>query len=526
MALTGARKLAIVVTYAVLFWVLFPGLLWLAARWGDAVVSWRLTPQPWGWSVLAAGGALLLWAWATLWRQAGGLPVSALPPPRLATGGAYRLMRHPNYLGFNLGVLGAGLVLGSPTLSWILAPGFLPLWIGYARLEERGLVRRFGGAYRRYQRRVGLLPRFPVYPLLQLAMRLGVLPTTIHGQEHIPSTGPAVIIANHACYVDFLFVGAATRRQVRFVTTAEIYRHPLARWLLRQVAAVPLRRFRPDVGATLEIRELLREGELVGIFPEGERAPLGNLQPALPAAAKLLTRVDCPVIPAGVSGNYDVGPRWAGQLRRRRVTVRLGPPLELDGRDATQVIDTALRRLISEDPQPVDLSRLPLDRLHRVVWACPNCREEERWQAARLRCGACETHWQPTAEGWFDNRDDGPCSLAELAEPLWKDPGERTLRGPARGWIDPSRGEHLGPLSPLGRAELEIGPQALRFGDLKLPLARIGRVTTERADTLQVATVDQLYQFRPEHHSAFRLHVTLQRWMDRGDSPAPKEDSA
>jgi 1-acyl-sn-glycerol-3-phosphate acyltransferase len=524
-ALKGLQRLLLVVAYTVIFWVALPALLWYGARWGDGALAWSSTPQAWAWTIVATGAVLLGWAWYTLWRDGGGLPVSALPPPRLATRGPYRFVRHPNYLGFNLGLLGVGLVAGSPTLAWIASPVFLLLWIGYATIEERGLLRRFGGAYGRYRRRVGLLPRAPVYPLLQLAMKLQLLPTQIHGREHIPRTGPAVLIANHACYVDFLFVGAATSRQVRFVTTAEIFRKPLVRWLLRRVTAVPLRRYRPDVGATLEIRELLREGELVGIFPEGERAPLGNLQPSLPAAAKLLARVDCPVIPVGISGNYDVGPRWADRLRRHTVTVRVGAPVELKEGDPAAQIDAALRRLMGADPQPVDLSRLDRERLGRVVWACPRCRDEDRWRAARLRCDACGSRWRPTAEGWFTDDDGHRCSLAELAEPLWSDPGEAVLRGPARGWVDRD-GERFRALQPLGPAQLEIGPEALRFQDLTVPLERIQGVTTERADTLQVSTAEHLWQFRPERHSAFRLHLALNHWRGRSDRERAREESS
>ena len=156
-----ASRVVIVGVYVVVFWLVLPAALWALARRVDHALGWALAPS-WVGALPAAVGAWFLFGGiAVLWTRGEGLPVSALPPPKLTVTGPYRVVRHPIYFGFNLVVLGAGLVLGSRALWAIVAPGFLPVWVVYALVEERGLARRFGDDWARYKRDVGLLPRWP-----------------------------------------------------------------------------------------------------------------------------------------------------------------------------------------------------------------------------------------------------------------------------------------------------------------------------------------------------------------------------
>jgi 1-acyl-sn-glycerol-3-phosphate acyltransferase len=320
-----------------------------------------------------------------LWLNGRGLPISALPPPQLVGRGPYRIVRHPIYLGFNLLMLGVGLLAGSRAMALVAAPALLPCWTGYALVEERGLVRRFGERYRRYRRRVGLLPKVSLYWLAQLAMALRAIPVAVEGRGRIPKGG-CILVANHACYLDPLLVGTVTRRKVRYLSTVEVFRTPLSRWALTALAAFPLRRYRTDLVATREMLRLLEEGEIIGMFTEGERSPLGDLQKPLPNVAEILTRLPYPVIPVGVSGSYDVGPRWSDVLRRRPVKVRVGEPIQWGTANPAETLNGAIRRLMDANPQPLDLAGLPREKLSRVLWRCPECGEEARFSPERLRC--------------------------------------------------------------------------------------------------------------------------------------------
>ncbi len=511
-------RAGIVAAYVAVFWVLLPAALWWLAARLDPAIGWRPPPLPAGILPLAAGIGLLAWGIAALWTRGGGLPVTALPPPRLARLGPYRHCRHPIYLGFNLAVLGWGLVVGSAALAFVIAPLLLPAWVLYATTEERGLLRRFGPDYARYKRQVGLFPRWGLYRLSQLVVALRVIPLRVEGRQHVPRHGPCVLVSNHACYLDPCFTGAVTRRLVHFTTTAEAYREGVTGVLVRRYVNVPVRRYRVDPTAMREVLRLLAEGEIVGMYPEGERSPLGDYQGAMADVAGILSRLPVPVIPVGISGAYDVGPRWAQVLRRRPVRVRVGPPLSFGEGDPVATIDRALRALIDEDPQPVHLAGLPMQRMGRVLWACPACFCAQHWDAAALRCAGCGARWTPTDDGRLRG-PHGEQSLADLPRPLWTRPEADPLTVEAEGLVEHDLYGPLQPLRSLGRGRLVIDAQSLRFGGLSIEMADIRSCSTERADTLQVATATGMWQFRTAAASVFRLHRAVQRWAAAARKP-------
>ncbi len=502
----------LVAAYTVVFWGVLPAGLWKSAALLDRQLGFVQRPEPSGWLLLFGGGALLSWAMHALWLGGGGLPVSALPPPFLTRRGPYRNVRHPIYLGFQIGLFGAGLVVGSCALTTIVAPAFIPIWLAYAWLEERALVRRFGSEYRRYRRQVGVLPRLGAYRASQLLQALRVLDVDVTGREHVPRVGPAILVFNHTSYLDAAMVGTVTLRIVHHMTTAEVYRGGPLSWLVRRYPNVPVRRYRPDPVACRELVRLLADGELVGIAPEGERAVLGGYQGAPADVARMLARLGAPVIPIGLSGAYDVGPRWSDVLRRRNVRVRVGPPVVFAGRDPAEAIDTAILALIDEDAERVDLAGLSRAKLERVLWRCPRCGEEDGWDAPGLACKGCKLLLRPTGEGWFSDEQGTRSSLRELGERMFGFVERDELEARASGAHEPSIFGPLAPLVPIGIGELVVSRAGISFGAVEIPLAEIRRTSTERANTLQIATADDMWQFRLDRGSVFRLKLALDRW--------------
>lgn len=534
-AMKTAVKALIVAVYAVVFWVFLPAGLWLLARGLDRAAGWSAAPSLAGCFVMVGGLAIVEWAFGILWLEGRTLPVSALPPSGLVRRGPYAIVRHPVYLGFNVAIFGAGLTVGSPALAWIVAPLFAPAWIAYARAEERFLVRRFGGAYRHYRRRVGMLPRLSLYPVVHAVQRVfRPLDATVHGREHIPVAGPVVLVFSHACYLDPGFVGVATRRPIRFLTTAQAYRRPLLAWFVRGFGNVPVRRYRPAPAACREMLRLLADGEVIGMAPEGERSVLGGYEGALPDVARIVARLGVPVVPVGISGNYDCGPRWAAVLRRRPVRVRVGSPLAWDpARPPHRVVDDAIRTLLDADPQPVHLDGLPPARIARALWRCPRCGDEAAWTAAALSCAACGARWTPTPEGRFRG-PDGDLALADLGRAVRRFPEPGALVARALAFHEASLFAPIRQLDAVGEGELHVAVDELRFrarraasdvsrrGEVAIALHDVRSTSIERGDTLQLALRGEMWQFRFQDGSAFRWQLAVDRWRraERGPQPA------
>jgi 1-acyl-sn-glycerol-3-phosphate acyltransferase len=519
--LTAIRRLTIVTMYVLVYWVALPLLLIALGWWLDTTFALAHAPSWWGLPFVIGGLAFLVWAALWLRIHGHGLPVSALPPPELVVTGPYQLVRHPMYAGYQIALLGLALAIGSPGLLIVAGPVFLALWVAYAIVEERGLRRRFGVEYQAYQAEVAIWPRPPLYQLVQALVAARVLPVTVEGSAHVPR-GPCVIVANHTCYLDPAILTRLTWRRIRFLATAEAFRPRLFGWALRRAGAIPLHRFRIDPVACRTMMRRLSYGEIVGLFVEGERSPLGVYEGAMPRAAGIIARLGVPVVPVGVLGAYDVGPRWADVLRRRPVRLRVGPPVVFhSGQDPAQAIDAAICALLDTSVGRVHLAGLPRERLRRVLWACPRCLHEEQWDVATLQCSACGARYAPTSDGVFLDGDGQTHALAELGQPLVAgDPLIPEIVCAASARCERLMMSVIQPLAPAGVGMLRLSRETLTFapnpgsafGSLTILLRDIRSATTERADTLQVATTQTVWQFTPETMSAFRLHHLILVW--------------
>lgn len=92
----------------------------------------------------------------------------------------------------------------------------------------------------------------------------------VHGADRVPTTGPVVLAANHAGVIDGPLLAIFAPRPVHALTKSEMFRGRLGTFLLHS-GQVPLDRFRTDVAAVRSCLRVLRDGGVIGIFPEGRR---------------------------------------------------------------------------------------------------------------------------------------------------------------------------------------------------------------------------------------------------------------
>jgi 1-acyl-sn-glycerol-3-phosphate acyltransferase len=93
---------------------------------------------------------------------------------------------------------------------------------------------------------------------------------TLHGVEHVPATGPVILASNHVGVADGPLLAIYSPRPVHALTKQEMFEGRLGRFLLRS-GQVPLDRFNSDPAAVKACLRVLRDGGVVGIFPEGSR---------------------------------------------------------------------------------------------------------------------------------------------------------------------------------------------------------------------------------------------------------------
>jgi len=320
------------------YWVLLPGSLLPLARWIDTALPLPRISRAVGLGIgiplVSSALICACWCLVTFYLRGGGFPLAFLPPRRLVREGPYALSRHPLYLSFTLYLIGLGLLLRSVAAAGIVIPGVAALWILYARFHEEPVIaRRYGASYAEYKAAVPFFFRLRrgipgpgvVFSLVYLVGKLIVrvfFPIEVTGEEHLPQSGPYIILANHASYLDPVLLIAASDRYIRFLTTGEMIRTRFGRWFFSRVGSIPTRRYRVDPASVRGLLAALKGGEIAGIFPEGERTWDGNPLPVDRTVERLLRRAGVPLVTARIEGSYAIYPRWSGYPLPGRINIR------------------------------------------------------------------------------------------------------------------------------------------------------------------------------------------------------------
>ncbi|MHC4840466.1 MAG: AMP-binding protein [Planctomycetota bacterium] len=204
--------------------------------------------------------------------------------------------------------------------------------------------------------------------MMHLIASLMVLPfyrITVRGAENIPETGGALFVSNHVSFVDWLFLGKAIKRPIRFIVAEQWFKKWWIKPVLKAVGAIPVR---GTGGPKVVMRALkaagkyLDDGEIVCIFAEGQVTRTGALQPFRRGVERIAKGHECPVIPIHLDGVWgSVFSAERGRLftklpRRWRypVTVMIGKPLPADS-SATEV-----RRRVLELANEAWMQRKPV----------------------------------------------------------------------------------------------------------------------------------------------------------------------
>lgn len=145
------------------------------------------------------------------------------------------------------------------------------------------------------------------------------------GREHIPSSGPVILAANHRSFLDPFVIGALTRRPVYYMAKRELFERPWQAWILGSLGAFPIDRGKGDEHAMSTARAILERGDCVVIFPEGTRVRTGPLGHPHRGVGRLALQTGARVVPVAVMGSEDVRRGW--RIRPRKVSLRCGRPL-------------------------------------------------------------------------------------------------------------------------------------------------------------------------------------------------------
>jgi 1-acyl-sn-glycerol-3-phosphate acyltransferase len=151
---------------------------------------------------------------------------------------------------------------------------------------------------------------------------------TTLGKENIPHNGALMVVANHLSSADPIIIGAKLGRRMKFMAKEELFRNPVSTYFVRQFGAFPVYRAGPTRDAIRQADRVLKEGGVLGMFPEGHRSADASMSPALFGSALIAYTNHVPVIPIGIAGSEKVrGFNW--MWRRPAITLKIGPAFYL-----------------------------------------------------------------------------------------------------------------------------------------------------------------------------------------------------
>ena len=167
-------------------------------------------------------------------------------------------------------------------------------------------------------------------PFLRMLFR-----PTVRGAEHLPASGAAILAGNHTTFLDNLMIPLVTPRRVTFLAKSDYFtgrgfKGLLSKHFFRGVGMIPIDR---SGGAASEQAlatgmQVLKDGGVLGLYPEGTRSPDGRLYRGRTGVARMALEAGVPVVPVGLVGMFALQPAGRKLPKIGKVEVRIGRPLD------------------------------------------------------------------------------------------------------------------------------------------------------------------------------------------------------
>jgi len=219
----------------------------------------------------------------------------------------------------------------------------------------------------------------PVIGAAKTMFRALDLQIQVQGAEHIPASGGAVLASNHVSYLDFIFCGLGAqpaKRLVRFMAKKSVFTHKISGPLMRGMHHIPVDRA-AGTAAFNEAEAALRNGEVVGVFPEATISESFTVKALKSGAARLAAAASVPLIPMAVWGPHRLWTKGhKKELTKRHVPViiAIGAPIEAAPDGTAEATTIALRKRLSE----------LLDSAQRAYPEKPSGPDDTWWLPAHL----------------------------------------------------------------------------------------------------------------------------------------------
>jgi 1-acyl-sn-glycerol-3-phosphate acyltransferase len=197
----------------------------------------------------------------------------------------------------------------------------------------------------------------------RLVLALGGLSPRVTGAEHLATAGPAMLVANHASFIDVLVLMASIDLEFRFIAKQRLASYPMIGTVIRRAGHVPVERVDQStrLAGADAIADALRSGTSVFTFPEGTFFRQPGILPFRLGAFRAAVEAGRPVVPIALRGTRAVLRDGSWLMRRGRIDVIIEPPLVVQGEGWPEMVrlrDRARTAIVRHAGEP-PLERVP-----------------------------------------------------------------------------------------------------------------------------------------------------------------------
>ncbi len=170
----------------------------------------------------------------------------------------------------------------------------------------------------------------PLYRVLRVAVRMlnaVLFRTSVSDRTVVPAEGPVIVAPVHRSFIDFFVASEVTDRKLHYMAKDSLWKNGLLARILPAVGAFPVHRESADREAMRRAQQVLEAGEVLILFPEGERRSGPVVQDLHEGVAFLAARTGATVVPVGIGGSASVMPKGTRIPRPRHIHLEVGAPL-------------------------------------------------------------------------------------------------------------------------------------------------------------------------------------------------------
>jgi 1-acyl-sn-glycerol-3-phosphate acyltransferase len=181
---------------------------------------------------------------------------------------------------------------------------------------------------------------------------------SIEGLENVPIKGSVILVANHDSILDPLIMMAVCPRPIIFATAEWLFKRFFLGWLLRSTKQIEVKNNGINKEEVIaKSLEVLRRGEVFGIFPEGARSKTGLLQPAKSGVGRLALLSKASIVPIGIDDTFEIFPCNRSWPNFNKCRIKIGRPIEPINYKKYERLENGARKITDELIMP-EIARL------------------------------------------------------------------------------------------------------------------------------------------------------------------------